>query len=423
MFLIGSAVNAQFIVKHNGQFVVHYGNLVKSTGVPDYDSEEQGYIVDTTDYLTWVGESLGTWTAADGYSDIEDREWNGTTYRTLSIESHPLELYHGYGDVPILSDTSTEKYLRLVWEPGPGHNATGHGKLPGGFYGSVDAAHDCNTPGTKAWAIRAQRKQGTRLGTYMFPDAGGCPQGDDQDSIWLVPGTPYDIVYRLMTSSYSGGVSEDNSVYEVFVNGSVILQDSGFTTYDEESHVSEIAAFGLNAWSGGSNPEDYPQTTAYEYVGEVLAYDDVNSGLWGVRLLHDKDVELDYPELAKGASFYYDELINDDTNDLTTYNYPSASGNHINEIWLLDAGPGGTPQIDFNGTSATSSGDVLLFFDSDNNTALKPFHIITTATDLDATDHGFGATGRITSDTRFMLVVLMTDYAGGGQFNANITYN
>lgn len=433
---------------------------VSTVGVSTEDEEEEeptGYAVDTIVYFDFSTEPVGDWTAAEqqtffnsyyGYAyqqdyetcDMVDMDWDGVTKRTLRIEHKTDELWHGYGIEAFIGDTVTEAYIRYRWKFGENFNAGKDGKIPGlekqgdlhsGQIGVIRPSPD------EPWEEKFGWKGGGILQSYMYddsdvphPNAGGyVPWGNNEDSVLLFYGTQYDLIQRVKMNTWDGTTSDDNGVFEGWVNGKKVINEDSCTNhylgYNEDYQIDAIA---LGHFFGGSDTTAKPMRTCYGFITGILVYRDTANSTWGTNNFNSDSNTLEYPGAMSAQDFYVDSIIDIDTENVTSFGYPSATHFYTNYRWLIDAGENNTVSVDFEtGDYTWGSMNFLVFMDGKGWGATEIDRVHGSDADLGNNDFGNGSNGTVTSTGRYMFISYVTGYDGwgnqaGGAFSAEVTF-
>jgi len=464
ILLFCSVLNAQYtitsgtgktITSGTGKMITGYSPVrygVVSTPTPPVD-----YAVDTVDFFDFESEPPGDWTEAEqqtyfnarnGYQyqqdyetcDIVEMDWDGEERHTLRIEHKTDELWHGYGIEGFLSDTVTEIYMRYRWKFGENYNAGKDGKMPGfDNAGDLESGtvgwdeEDIRPDQDMPWEWKVGWKGGGILQSYMYDDSdqafsnGYVPWGNNEDSVLLFYGTPYDIIIRNKMTTFTGTTSNDDGIFEAWVNGKKVLEETELTHhwwgYDTVTYG--INAMVLSNFFGGSDTTTKPMRTCYGYMTDLLFYRDTANDTWGQVQTNPDDDILDYPGAMSAQDFYVDSIIDIETENVTSVDYPSATPYYTNYRWLVVAPEGYVPQVDFEtGDYTYGSMNHLIFMDGKGWGATELDRVVGSDPDL---GNNFDGNGTVTATGRYMFISYVTGYNGwgnqvGGAFSAEVTF-
>lgn len=394
-------------------------------------AENNTFIVREYDY---EGETFGTWTNAEAetyYGTVKNNNSYGNTFidtATINdVQSNVLriaqvETYHG-SEVWVYIDTSMNTaclsyYVKL----GENFNSLNDGKVSG-FRTMKGVTKGNLVPSTDGFLSKLQMKGPGAMDTYHKDYTqndfwspwsygfGGQGHGTDYKTSFYTFGSWHKVDMYLDMNTYTGGVSDENGIFEVALNDSLVFQETGITFHVIEADTNRIQVINISSFWGGNESTNTPTSTHYTYFDDFKVYVPLNDLKFGTNELHTE--MWDSPNPAVTNDLYADDTITSDTEDVT---YSNDTG-HENFRWLIDAGSGNKVTLDWD-SGVVPSGCWVITYDGKE----PGDHIIERYTGEIGTGNLPVATSSV-STGQYMYIYFTSDSDGGTSFSGDITFS
>lgn len=390
----------------------------------DFEGAAQDTVWNATDFDNVFGNHETwkfNWVSKTG---VTESTINGASTNVMFIKHTPTEVYNGFEAV-VDKNVTDQVYLSYNWKFSPTFNSTRGGKLPG--FHNVVADVDCPMTITDGWLVRPHFKQWQTFNPYRYDfSTGSCPDdGGGSTSFTFHPGNWYNVTQRLVYNTFTGSTANYDGIYEVWVDGVMIYQESGLRIHiDSDPAMAEIGLNLSHFYGGDNNDTWWPTTNCHALIDNISFYKPNNDATWdatGADRLHDPADILVTPDVITSKDFYTTSTITSAAADLESANYSSNSDNHTNEMILITAGVGERVRVE--ATNGTQGGGEGLFFLDGNTTEADLIGVkLNYDGDYTDTDFGQGTNGKIESSGRHLMVKWITDISGFGYFNFDVTF-
>lgn len=389
---------------------------------------------DTYYYWDWESESLGSYDEADAASDFDvQHAWlhnsgsiapdtiNGVETKVLKITHLANQLTYGFDLSAILDPGWDEIYLSYNLKFDNEFASTAGGKIPG-LAGLPDTyiADNCDTYDSEdGFTAIMMHKQAGRAITYNYnrtePGGDDCVWSGDEHNynvngnFYFKNGCWYNVTQRIVLNTFTGTVANYDGINEVWVDGTMIYQETGQRLIEDSSLKVDI--LGLLSFYGGSDVTYMPTHESNTLIDNIRIYNYKNHDITG-NTPHLTSEILETPDVITDRAVYYDSLRTT-TGTLRNANYPN-SDDCLDETYLIDAGTGKTVSFEVQGGSI-GAGDYLFFYDG-NQTDSPLINVFIGSTPLSVVT--------LNSTGRYMFVRFSTnqDY-GSGNWIGSITFN
>ena len=403
LLLLVIALNAQYYVKHNGKYVVHYGNFVKGapasyqgssefTTLYEWDFEDMPYGLSTKthwrDYmveddvagLDWAEDTIVDATI-DGVTSkaVKIMNYSGDVQQSMQYFTYFDEAHTGLDKLCFSYHVRFDAGFEAVSD---------NGKLPGILVNgdAYETQQDCPADSANGSTIGYLYKGGLQFSDYNwnhnYPTITGCPWrlGEVEPSgLYMAPGTWYEITEYLVmnTPDVSDGIQE------IYVNGDMIFQTDTMKWRQNEFHHFD----GLRFTFFQSAPST--SKTSSWTTDNFIVWEPTDDAIYDAGTTHATNYIMESPNTLTNRDHYYDHLGTTD-GTYSTPSYPSATSPGHHEAWRFT----GTTDVEITFAGALGSSDYLIVIDG--STVDDSYVYVIEGYDADISDEfdGGGATYR-----------------------------